>query len=163
MQSYIKSRQWIHMVTRHPFITFANVCLVLVTQVHKADLCSSTETRMVCSVFSLTITMILGEISVKPGVRLVERSCSVVECRTRNQVSPGSNPPLLPFQILGIFVLSIDKCCINEYLTIDGGGNVSDLVLARNCCLARMLPGEAELVSEWTGLSGKAKKWCKAL
>ena len=24
---------------------------------------------------------------------------------------------------------------------------VSDLVLARNCCLARMLPGEAELVS----------------
>ena len=34
--------------------------------------------------------------------------------------------------------------CINEYLTIDSGGNVSDLVLARNCCLARMLPGEAE-------------------
>ena len=37
------------------------------------------------------------------------------------------------------------------------GGNVSDLVLARNCCVARMLPGEAELVSEWTGLSGRAK------
>ena len=33
---------------------------------------------------------------------------SAVECRTRNQVSPGSNPPLLPFQRLGIFVLSID-------------------------------------------------------
>ena len=47
--------------------------------------------------------------------------------------------------------------CINEYLTIDSGGNVSDLALARNCCLARMLPGEAELVSEWTGLSGEAK------
>ena len=31
-----------------------------------------------------------------------------------------------------------------EYLAIDSGGNVSDLVLARNCCLARMLPGEAE-------------------
>ena len=30
-------------------------------------------------------------------------------------------------------------------------------VLYSNCCLARMLPGEAELVSEWTGLSGKAK------
>ena len=27
---------------------------------------------------------------------------------------------------------------------IDSGGNVSDLVLARNCCMARMLPGEAE-------------------
>ena len=32
---------------------------------------------------------------------------SVVECRTRNRVSPGSNPPLLPFRRLGIFVLSI--------------------------------------------------------
>ena len=38
--------------------------------------------------------------------------------------------------------------CVNEYLAIDSGGNVSDLALARNCCLARMLPGEAELVSE---------------
>ena len=38
--------------------------------------------------------------------------------------------------------------CINEYLAIDSGENVSDLALARNCCLARMLPEEAELVSE---------------
>ena len=34
---------------------------------------------------------------------------------------------------------------------------MSDLVVARNCCMARMLPGEAELVSEWTGLSERAK------
>ena len=35
------------------------------------------------------------------------------------------------------------------YLAIDSGGNVSDLVVAaRNCCMARMLPGEAELMSE---------------
>ena len=40
--------------------------------------------------------------------RLMERRSSVVECRTRNQVSPDSNPSLLPFRILGIFVLSID-------------------------------------------------------
>ena len=46
--------------------------------------------------------------------------------------------------------------CINEYLATDRGGNVCDLALARNCCLARMLPGEAELVSEWTGLPGEA-------
>ena len=32
----------------------------------------------------------------------------VVERWTRNQVSPGSNPPLLPFGRLGIFLLSID-------------------------------------------------------
>ena len=38
----------------------------------------------------------------------LERGSSVVECRTRIQVSPGSNPPLLPFRRLGIFVLSID-------------------------------------------------------
>ena len=37
---------------------------------------------------------------------------------------------------------------MNEYLAIDSGGNVSDLVFARNCCMTRMLPGEAELVSE---------------
>ena len=38
----------------------------------------------------------------------MERGSSVVERRTRNQVTPGSNPPLLPFRRLGTFVLSID-------------------------------------------------------
>ena len=38
----------------------------------------------------------------------MERGSSAVECRTRNQVSPGLSPPLLPFQRLGIFVLAID-------------------------------------------------------
>ena len=38
--------------------------------------------------------------------------------------------------------------CINEYLAIDGGGNVSDLAFARNCCVASMLPREVKLVSE---------------
>ena len=39
--------------------------------------------------------------------------------------------------------------CINEYLAIAiyRGGNVRDLVCARNCSIARMLHGEAELVS----------------
>ena len=39
---------------------------------------------------------------------IVERGSTVVEHRTRNQVSPGSNPPLVPFRRLGIFVLFID-------------------------------------------------------
>ena len=34
---------------------------------------------------------------------------------------------------------------------------MSDIVVARNCCMARMLPGEAELVLELTGLPGRAK------
>ena len=38
----------------------------------------------------------------------MKRGSSAVERRTRNQVSPGSNPALLPFRRLGIFVLSID-------------------------------------------------------
>ena len=63
----------------------------------------------------------------------MERGSSVVERRTCNQVSPDSKPALLPFQRLGIFVLSIDAPVdsavgpINEYLTIDSGGNTSDL------------------------------------
>ncbi len=42
-------------------------------------------------------------------------------------------------------------------MVIDSGGNVSDLVIARNCCMARMVPGKAELVSECTGLPGRTK------
>ena len=76
-----------------------------------------------------------------------ERGSSVIECRTRNQVSPGSNPALLLFRKCGIFVLSIGApvdSAVNEYLAIDNGGNVSDLVFARNCSVARMLSGEAD-------------------
>ena len=73
----------------------------------------------------------------------------MVECRTRNRESPGSNPLCYRFEDWAFFVLftvaPVDSAVhINEYLAIDSGGNVSDLVLARNCCLARMLPGEAE-------------------
>ena len=39
-------------------------------------------------------------------VVFVERVSSAVECR--NQGSPCSNPPFLPFRRFGIFVLSID-------------------------------------------------------
>ena len=68
----------------------------------------------------------------------VERSSSVVlvECRTRNQVSPGSNPPLLPFRRLGILFSSLSSLrCINEYLATDSGGNVSDLQARSKQCL----------------------------
>ena len=74
------------------------------------------------------------------------------ECRTRNKESPGSNPTLLPFLSLGIFVLfttpQSTQMFIIEYIAKYSGGNVSALVVARNCCMTIMLPGEAELVSE---------------
>ena len=41
-------------------------------------------------------------------VAYVERGSSELESRTRNQGSSGSNPPLLPFRRLCMFVLSID-------------------------------------------------------
>ena len=81
-------------------------------------------------------------------VVIVERGSSAVECWIRNRKSPGSNPPLLPFRRSGILVLPSSVSCINECVAIDSGGNVSDLVLARNCCMTRMLPGEVKLVSE---------------
>ena len=84
----------------------------------------------------------------------------MVDSQTRNRESPGSNPLCNRFEVWA-FSFSSRRLsrlsCINEYLAIDSGGNVSDLVVARNCCMTRMLPGEAELVSEWTGLSGRAK------
>ncbi len=42
------------------------------------------------------------------ALSFVECGSSVVECRTRNQVSPGLSPHLLPFRRLGIFVLFTD-------------------------------------------------------
>ena len=42
------------------------------------------------------------------GPTFLECGSSVVECRTRNRESPDSNPALLPFRRLGMFVLSID-------------------------------------------------------
>ena len=69
---------------------------------------------------------------------------SAVKRRTRNRESPGSNPLCYRFEVWAFSFSPLS--CINEYLAIDAGGNVSDFVLACNCCLARMLPGEAELV-----------------
>ena len=89
---------------------------------------------------------------------IVERSSSVVECRTRNRESPGLNPLCYRFKVWAFSFTSrrlSRLSCINEYLAIDSGGNVSDLVLARNCCLARMLPGEAE---NGVGMNREGKK-----
>ena len=66
----------------------------------------------------------------------MERGSLAVECRTRHQVGTGSNPHLVPFRRLGIFVLSIDalvdSAVYNECLAIDSGVNVSGVVVARN-------------------------------
>ena len=48
-------------------------------------------------------------------------------------------------QCVTVLDVSTNNSSVNEP---DLSVIVSDLVLARNCCLARMLPGEAELVSD---------------
>ena len=61
----------------------------------------------------------------------VEHDSSVVECRTRNQVSPGSNPICYRFEVwaFSFSYLCLSRLsCINEYLAIDSGGNVSEVV-----------------------------------
>ena len=80
--------------------------------------------------------------------------CSTVaqlECRTLNRETPGSNPFCYRFEVW-VFLFS-PRClspisCINEYLAIDSGGNVSDLVFARNCSVARIVSREVDLVPD---------------
>ena len=59
----------------------------------------------------------------------MERGSSVVECRTRNRESPGSNPLCYGFEVWA-FLFSSRRLSrlssINEYLAIDSGGNVSE-------------------------------------
>ena len=56
-------------------------------------------------------------------------------------------PGVIP-DLMSTTALIVEKGIWICVMAIDSGGHVSDLVLARNCCLTRMLPGEAELVSE---------------
>ena len=53
----------------------------------------------------------------------------LVECRTRNRESPGSNPHCYRFEVWAFSFTSrrlSRLSCINEYLAIDSGGNVSE-------------------------------------
>ena len=53
----------------------------------------------------------------------------LVECRTRNRESPGSNPRCYRFEVWAFSFTSRSLSrlsCINEYLAIDSGGNVSE-------------------------------------
>ena len=65
--------------------------------------------------------------------RLVQPTWSavaqLVECRTRNRESPGSNPRCYRFDVWAFSFTSrrlSRLSCINEYLAIDSGGNVSE-------------------------------------
>ena len=62
---------------------------------------------------------------------LIQRSAvaQLVECRTRNRESPGSNPRCYRFEVWAFSFISrrlSRLSCINEYLAIDSGGDVSE-------------------------------------
>ena len=66
-----------------------------------------------------------------PGYDIMEWSAvaQLVECRTRNRESPGSNPRCYRFEVWAFSFTSrrlSRLSCINEYLAIDSGGNVSE-------------------------------------
>ena len=73
-------------------------------------------------------------------------------------------PPLLMFQSVSIFVLHTTPQFTKLYKWVPVyrcSWKCEWIVFARNCCVARMLTREVELMSQWTGLPGKEK--CKAL
>ena len=75
----------------------------------------------------------------------VERGSSVVEWRTLNRGSPGSNPLCYRFEA---WIFSFSPCrpsslsCINEYMTIGSGGNMGMNSLGSKLLLeCSILPG----------------------
>ena len=53
----------------------------------------------------------------------------LVECRTRNRESPGSNPRCYRFEVWAFSFTSrrlSRLSCINEYLAIDSGGDICE-------------------------------------
>ena len=72
-------------------------------------------------------------IRVRPGplfaLGLWSAVVQLIECRTRNRESPGSNPRCYRFEVWAFSFTSrrlSRLSCINEYLAIDSGGNVSE-------------------------------------
>ena len=62
-------------------------------------------------------------------VRTWSAVAQLVACRTRNRESPGSNPRCYRFEVWAFSFTSrrlSRLSCINEYLAMDSGGNVSE-------------------------------------
>ena len=82
---------------------------------------------------------------------------------SHDQIVPSflwANAAFLPFRSLCIFVLSTTPQSTQLYKWATGYRHRWKcvwIVFAHNCCMARMLPREVKLVSEWTGLPGRAK------
>ena len=82
---------------------------------------------------------------------------SAVECRTRNHVSPCSNLLCYRFEDWAFSFSPLTPLFTQLYKWVPGcrqRWKYEWIVFVSNCCVARMLP--VELVSEWTGLPGRA-------
>ena len=91
---------------------YANVCAYACTYASvQVCVCEGAHVPVCVCVSVFMCMRVCAPLRVRAhGVVHVERGSSVVECWTRNQVSPGSNPPLLPFRRLGIFVPFFYMC-----------------------------------------------------
>ena len=87
----------------------------------------------------------------------VECAGSLVERRTHNRESQGLNPLCYRSAVWAFPFSPLTPQFTQLYKWVPGyrqWWKCEWTIFARNCCVARMLPGEAELVSERTGLPG---------
>ena len=93
----------------------------------------------------------------------MERGRSVGRMPDSQSREPGFEPLCYRFEVWAFSFTSrrlSRLSCINEYLAIDSGRNVSEYLL-RNCCMSRMLPREAD---NGVGMNRSARGGkCKAL
>ena len=79
--------------------------------------------------FQIIIIIIIMRVLYLVLLFLLSAVAQLVECRTRNRESPGSNPRCYRFEVWAFSFTSrrlSRLSCINEYLAIDSGGNVSE-------------------------------------
>ena len=95
-------------------------------------LLSMDVTRGKCScsfTFAVHVLVRDGSMLLSTHTARVEHGSSVVECMIRNQESPGFNPLCYHFETWAFSFSPLTPrslSCINEYLAIDSGGNVSE-------------------------------------
>ena len=77
----------------------------------------------------------------------VERGSSVVECRTRNRESPGSNPLCYRFEV---WAFSFSSRCLSRLSCINERSNRLDAALYKNIPLPFTFPSSLQVIIKYT-------------
>ena len=108
------------------FIIMLNTLTMQLTSVYIRASVFCSEVLLQLNIISRVLVGLLSELRRATGICAVAQ---LVECRTRNRESPGSNPRCYRFEVWAFSFTSrrLSRLrCINEYLAIDSGGNVSE-------------------------------------